>query len=287
MPKAELSAGTIHYEDSGGTGRPLVLLHGLAMDGRVWRDVIPELTPEIRCITPTLPLGSHMEAMHPDADLSLRGFGRLIAEFIEGLGVDGVTLCFSDWSGAQTMVADGLLDGVDGLILVSCETEGNYPPGPAGRAAALSAKMPGGLSMMRFTLRHRRLRRLPFVYGQMSKRGVPDELMEQWLEPLTRAEIRRDVRKYVGDVRQGRRDMAAATRTLAGYRRPVLVIWDSEGRMMPIEHGRKLAADFADGRLVEIDDSYTLISIDQPARLASAIREFASELVRGPGAVAS
>ncbi|HEX7059278.1 MAG TPA: hypothetical protein VF176_05445 [Solirubrobacterales bacterium] len=43
---------------------------------------------------------------------------------------------------------------------------------------------------------------------------------------------------------------------------------------MPNEHGRKLAADFPNGRLVEIDESYTLIPIDQPTRLADAIREF-------------
>jgi len=277
MPEARLSAGTIHYEDSGGDGPPLVLLHGLPMDGRLWRDVIPQLAPELRCITPTLPFGAHREPLRPDADLSLRGLCRLIAEFIESLGLEGVTLCFSDWSGAQPMVADGLLDRVSALVLVSCETEGNYPPGVAGRAAVLSARMPGGFQLMRQMLLRSWSRRLPFIYGQMSKRGVPDDLMRDWLEPLRRAEIRRDLRKYVTDVKQGRRDMAAATATLAGFDRPVLVVWDSDGRMMPNEHGRKLAADFPNGRLVEIDDSYTLISIDQPARLATAIREFVRE----------
>jgi pimeloyl-ACP methyl ester carboxylesterase len=278
MPEARLSAGTIHYEDSGGDGQPLVLLHGLAMDGRLWRDVVPDLAPDFRCIAPTLPLGSHREPMRPDADLSLRGYGRLVAEFIESLNAGPVILCFSDWSGAQPMTADGLLDQVEALVLVSCETDGNYPPGLAGRAAGLSAKLPGGLSAMRMTLLNRRLRRLPFVYGQMSKRGVPDELMREWLEPLRNTEIRRDLRKYLGDVKRGKRDMAAATESLSGFERPVLVVWDSEGRMMPNEQGRKLATDFPNGRLVEIDDSYTLIPIDQPARLAAEIREFASSV---------
>jgi pimeloyl-ACP methyl ester carboxylesterase len=109
----------------------------------------------------------------------------------------------------------------------------------------------------------------------MSKRGVPDELLRSWLEPLRRPEIRRDLRKYIGDVKQGRRDMRAATAALGGFERPVLVVWDSEGTMMPNEEGRKLASDFADARLVEIADSYTLIPIDQPVELAAAIREFA------------
>ena len=73
--------------------------------------------------------------------------------------------------------------------------------------------------------------------------------------------------------------MAAATESLANFERPVLVVWDSEGRMMPNDHGRKLAADFSDGRLVEIDDSYTLIPIDSPIRLAAEIRKFGSSAV--------
>ncbi len=274
MPSTEVSAGTIHYEETG-QGPPLVMVGGLAMDGRLWEGVAAELAPAHRCLMPTMPFGSHPEPMRPDADLSLRGMARIVAEFIESLGLENVTLCFNDWSGAQVMVADGLLDRVSALVLASCETEGNYPPGLAGRAAVISAKLPGGLSVMRQTLLIPWLRRLPFVYGQMSKHGVPEKLMREWLEPLRRPEIRRDVRKYIGDVAQGRRDLVAATPSLRGFERPVLVVWDSEGSMMPNAEGRKLASDFPDARLVEIDDSYTLIPIDQPLELAAAIRDFA------------
>jgi pimeloyl-ACP methyl ester carboxylesterase len=275
MPATDVSAGTIHYEETG-EGPPLVLVGGLAMDGRLWEEVAAELAPRHRCLMPTMPFGSHPEPMRPDADLSLRGQGRIVAEFIESLGLDGVTLCFNDWSGAQVMVADGLLDRVSALVLASCETEGNYPPGLAGRAAVMSAKLPGGLALMRLTLATPWLRRLPFIYGQMSKHGVPEQLMREWLEPLRRPEIRRDVRKYIGDVGRGRRDMRAATPALRGFERPVLVVWASEGSMMPIDEGRRLASAFPDARLVEIEDSYTLIPIDQPHRLAEAIGDFAA-----------
>jgi hypothetical protein len=46
---------------------------------------------------------------------------------------------------------------------------------------------------------------------------------------------------------------------------------------MPREHGRRLTDIFPQGRLVEIDDSYTLISEDQPAELTRHIREFLAE----------
>ena len=87
--------------------------------------------------------------MRADADLSLRGMGRIVAELLEALDLRDVTLCFNDWCGAQVMIADGLRRAGRRLVLASCEAYGNYPPGLAGSAAWLSAKMPGGLALMR------------------------------------------------------------------------------------------------------------------------------------------
>ncbi len=220
MTAVELSAGTLEYIDEG-EGPTLVLLHGLAMDGELWRAVIDELRPDHRCIAPTLPLGAHRQPMRPDADLSLRGLGRMVAEFLDALDLRAVTLCFNDWNCAPLMVADRLLDRVDRLVITSCEAFENYPPGLAGRMAALSGRAPGGLTLMRLTLLARPLRQLPFVFGQMSKRGVPEQLIRRWLEPLARSEIQHDLRRYVRDTRRGRRDMLAATDALPTFTRPV------------------------------------------------------------------
>ena len=61
---------------------------------------------------------------------------------------------------------------------------------------------------------------------------------------------------------------------LEAFEPPVLVIWDIEGRMMPNEHGRRLAEIFPNGRLVELPDCYTLIPEDQPVELANSIRDW-------------
>jgi hypothetical protein len=50
---------------------------------------------------------------------------------------------------------------------------------------------------------------------------------------------------------------------------------------MPPEHGRRLAELLPKPRLVEIDNSYTLMPFDQPAQLALAIREHAQGLDTG------
>lgn len=271
----EVSAGPIEYIDTGGDGPVLVLLHGLAMDGRLWEEVVSELGQGWRCVMPTLPFGAHRTAMRPDADLSLRGMGRIVAELLERLDLRDVTLCFNDWGGAQVMIANGLVGRVGRLALIACEAFENYPPGLPGRLAAVSARMPGGIAMMRRTLLVRRLRELPITFGRMSKHGVPDDLMRDWLSPLARREIRRDLAKYAGDAWQGRRDMLAATPSLSTFERPVLVVWAPEDKMMRPPIGARLAAAFPNARLVEVSDSYTLVPLDQPRPLAAALREFA------------
>ena len=147
MAEAALSAGTISYEDSGGEGPVIVLCHGLLMTASLWDVVVAELGPSFRCgVRPTLPLGAHRRPMHPKADLSLLvGLVRQLAEFLDRLELDEVTLVFSDWCGAQLLVAEGWDARVGQLVLASCETYDNYPPGLPGRVAALAAHLPGGL----------------------------------------------------------------------------------------------------------------------------------------------
>ena len=100
MTAIELSSGTIEYADTGGDGPVLVLLHGLMMDASLWDGVIAELSAGHRCVAPTLPLGAHRHPMHPDADLSLPGIARLVAEFMDRLDLGEVTLAGNDTGGA-------------------------------------------------------------------------------------------------------------------------------------------------------------------------------------------
>jgi pimeloyl-ACP methyl ester carboxylesterase len=58
MSEAKLPQGTISYRESG-EGPPIVFVHGLLVDGLLWRKVTPLLEDSFRCIVPDLPLGSH------------------------------------------------------------------------------------------------------------------------------------------------------------------------------------------------------------------------------------
>ncbi len=277
MFEIELSAGSIEYEDTGGDGPVVVLLHGVGMDGSLWRNVVGDLREDHRCVVPTLPLGGHRRPMRPDADLSILAMVRLVAEFLEKLDLHEVTLVGNDWGGAQLLVSEGVDGRVGRLVLASCEAFDNYPRGIPGRALAQAASMPGGIYLAFQSLRLRPLRRLPMTWGWMSKRPVPHEVMDEWFRPLqTRPEIRRDLRKYALSI-PPKSELLEWSERLHSFDRPALVVWAAEDRVMPPEHGRRLAGVLPQGRLIEIPDSYTLIPEDQPGELARIIRGFVQD----------
>jgi pimeloyl-ACP methyl ester carboxylesterase len=277
VAEVELSAGPIEYEDTGGAGPLVVLLHGLAMTGSVWRHVVADLRADHRCVVPTLPLGGHRRPMHPDADLSLSGMVGLVADFLHRLDLREVTLVGNDWGGAQLLVTQRRHERLGRLVLAACEAFDNYPPGIPGRLAGLSAKTSVATYVMAQSMRLRPLRRAPMSWGWMSKRPVPNEIMDEWFRPLaTSRAIRRDFRAYAGSVPDKATLLEWAERQRA-FDRPVLVVWAIEDRLMPRAHGQRLVELFPDARLVEIADSYTLIPEDQPRGLAGAIRRFIND----------
>jgi pimeloyl-ACP methyl ester carboxylesterase len=282
MAELELTAGMIEYEDSGGDGPVLVLLAGGAMDGSVWDLVVEQLRGEFRCVVPTLPLGAHRKPMRHDADLTLAGYGVMVGELLERLDLREATLVQNDHAAALVHAGENPTR-VARLVISSCEAFENYPPGIAGQNLRLLALLPGGLFVAMQAMRLRALRRLPITFGWMSKRPLPDELLDRWLEPMqTQAGVRRDLSRYAGSAR--RRQMVEVCERLRSFERPVLVVWTPEDKIARPEHGKRFAELLPDARLVEVADSYTLIMRDQPQAFARVIREFVQETA---GVVAS
>ncbi|GGY21858.1 alpha/beta fold hydrolase [Streptomyces djakartensis] len=272
MPRIELSSGPVDYQDTGGEGPVLVFGHGMPMNETQWRKVVP-LLGGYRCVLPTLPLGGHRQPMNPDADLSQSGVARLLGEFIERLGLDQVTLVLNDWGGGQFLVSEGRAQRIARMVLVACEAFDNFPPGPA-KAMARVCRVPGGVWLLTRLMGIPAFRHNRAGYGGMSLRGIPDEIMDGWFAPATRSRaIRKDLAKFATGA-PGRKTLLAWSERLREFDRPVLVVWATEDRLMPREHGPRLAKLYPQGQLIEIADSSTLIPEDQPERLAEVLTDF-------------
>jgi pimeloyl-ACP methyl ester carboxylesterase len=275
MEQARLPQGTIRYRDSG-SGEPIVFVHGLLVNGRLWEQVAAPLAADFRCIVPDWPLGSHAVPMNADADLSPPGAARIVAEFLEALDLDNVTLVGNDSGGAiSQLVATEYPQRVGRLVLTNCDAYDNFPPKLFAYFKP-AARIPGAMTVLAQSMRIKPLRRTPLAYGVLTKSRISDDLLEDWVRPgLESPEIRRDTVKFIRGMSPEQTEQAA--RELASFNAPTLFAWAPEDRWFKIEHAERLAASMPDARVERIPDSKTFVSIDQPERLAELIASFARE----------
>lgn len=281
MKRADTPTGVIEYADDG-AGPAVVMLHGLLMDHEVWDAVIPLLPNGFRYIRPVLPLGSHRVPLDADADLTLDGMVRLVAEVLEALDLDDVTLVHSDWGGALFLTALGLDQRVGRLIILPCEAFDNFPPGLPGKMATLATRLPGGISLAARQLRIGWLRRLPLLWGWMVNGPVDADQMRRWTAPvLTDPRIRRDVTKYTTTDFDAA-ELIRRTEALSGFDGEALVLWSPDNRVMPPAHGPRLAELLPRGRYVPMPGAAVLPMLDDPRTVAAEIGAFLTAARSGP-----
>ena len=139
----------------------------------------------------------------------------------------------------------------------------------------LLARVPSLLASALRLLGTRPLRRLPLVFGWLTKRPIDDFYADGYLQPFVRdAAVRRDACKFMNDAHP-RQTREVATR-LSRFEKPVLIAWAAEDRLFPVANAHRLAEDFPNARLELIADCYTFVSEDQPEALADLILAHAS-----------
>ena len=87
----------MHYVE-GGSGDPVLFLHGNPTSSYLWRNVMPHLDGVARCIAPDL-VGMG-QSDKPDLEYRLVDHARYVDGFIEALGLERVTLVIHDWGSA-------------------------------------------------------------------------------------------------------------------------------------------------------------------------------------------
>ena len=194
----DLPQGTIRVHETG-AGEPIVFVHGLLVNANLWRKVVPALAGDFRCIALDMPLGSHLRPMPKDADLSPYGLADLVADAIEALGLEDVTLVGNDTGGAiSQIVATPRPERIGRLVLTPCDAFDVFPPAIFKWALA-PAQIPALVPLVFAPLRLRAPRRLPFAFGWLAKRPIDRDAEDSYvLPPLSDAGVRRDVPRPFG-----------------------------------------------------------------------------------------
>lgn len=265
----QLPAGPVGYREAG-EGSPIVFVHGILVDGRLWDGVATRLADGHRCILPDWPMGSHRQAMRPDTDLTPPGMADLIDSFLAEVGLEDVTLVGNDSGGAISQVlVTRHPERIGRLVLTNCDAHENFPPSPFGFAPRI-ARLPGVMAAMLAPMRLAAARRAAFK--PFAKRPVDETLLEEWAAPARDAAVRRDAAKFLGGMDK-RHTLEAASR-FGEFDKPVLIVWGTEDKVFPVQHADRLADEFPDARIERVSDALTFVPLDQPERVAEAISAF-------------
>jgi pimeloyl-ACP methyl ester carboxylesterase len=271
-----LSNGEIAYAERG-SGPPVVFVHGLLVNANLWRKVVPAIADAgFRCIAPDWPLGAHRLPMSPNADLSPPGVARLIAEFLDALDLDDVTVVANDTGGALTqLLMANHPQRIGRVVLTPCDAFEEFFPQPFTPLPTVARWVPGAMWLMTRMLRVPAVQRLPFAFGWVAKRAMPAEIIDSYLSPAHDSRlIRRDAGRFIARV--DKKYTLAAAESLRSFGKPVLLVRAEDDKIFRPQLSERLAALLPDARLVIVPDSYTFVSEDQPDELARLVVEFAT-----------
>jgi len=274
--------GDLEYRDIGPPGGEsdvesapvLLFVHLVLAAGDHWDKVVALLSDRYRCIVPDMPMGAHRVPATDGADLSTPGMARALAELMETLDLDDVTLVGNDTGGAICQVVGANHpERVGRIVLNGCDMYDQFPP-KLFLSIPLAAAVPGGVQALAQILRVKALWRLPITFGWLTN-DVDGAKVERWAAAF-RADpaIARDARAAIRGMSTDHTNAAAEALRTADI--PLLIVWGADDKAFSRKNAERMRDEVPGAELVLVDDAKAFVCWDQPERLAELIDGFVS-----------
>jgi pimeloyl-ACP methyl ester carboxylesterase len=220
-------SGRISYSEAG-TGPVALFVHGVLLNGHLWRHQLSQLSDTRRCIAVDLLAHGDTE-ISPDQDVSVTANATMLREFLDALQIDQVDLVGNDSGGgiAQIFAAQNP-SRVRSLTLTDCDAHNNWPPEAFKPFLAMSAA--GGLrDALNGMLNDKGTYRSPQALGAAYEHPelVSDETIETYLRPLVSTEQRtKDVQRFLAAF--DCKHTIAVEAQLKELTAPTLIVWGTD-----------------------------------------------------------
>jgi pimeloyl-ACP methyl ester carboxylesterase len=130
-----INGTSINYADTGGDGRPVVLLHAFPLNSGQWEQQVDALSGRFRLIVPDLKGFGGSDAPEDASSYSMDDYADSVAGLLDELGVQRVTLVGLSMGG---YIAFAFLrrhrDRVEALVLADTRAEADPPEGKEKRS---------------------------------------------------------------------------------------------------------------------------------------------------------
>jgi pimeloyl-ACP methyl ester carboxylesterase len=237
---AQTASGRISYLEQG-AGPAALFVHGVLLNGQLWRHQLADLSDIRRCIAVDLLAHGDTE-IAPDQDVSVTANARMLAEFLDALNIGRVDLVGNDSGGGIAQIfAAAFPERVRSLTLTDCDAHDNWPPEPFRPFLAMAAA--GGLrGALEAMLADKTVYRSPQALGPAYEHPerLSDESIESYLRPLVRTEQRtRDLQRFLAAF--DNRHTLAIEAQLKSLKAPTLIVWGTDDVYFDVKWSQWLA----------------------------------------------
>jgi pimeloyl-ACP methyl ester carboxylesterase len=257
----------------GGSGPPLILIHGITSSSETWNAVGRMLARTHTVLAPDL-LG-HGQTAKPRGDYSMGAFASGLRDLTVALGIGPATIVGHSLGGGVAMqYSYQFPERTHRLALVA---SGGLGAEVAGFLRA--ATLPGAELVIPLMAASRVLATGRAVGRLINRLGI--QLSNDTVEiarghaSLTSSESRL---AFVHTLRasidpRGQR-VRGTDRLYLAARLPVLIIWGARDRIIPVEHGRRAHEMVPGSRLVVFERAGHFPYLDEPERFVSILQEW-------------
>jgi pimeloyl-ACP methyl ester carboxylesterase len=238
---ADTPSGRISYLEQG-TGPVALFVHGVLLNGYLWRHQLADLSDIRRCIAVDLLAHGDTE-IAPNQDVSVTANAKMLKEFLDALKIDQVDLVSNDsGTGIAQIFAALYPERIRSLTLTDGDTHDNWPPEAFKPFLAMAASggLPGTLNAM---IADKNIYRSPQALGPAYEHPelVSDDTIEKYLCPLLRSEQRtRDLQGFLAAF-DNKHTLAIEDR-LKTLQAPTLIVWGTDDVYFDVKWGRWLSA---------------------------------------------
>jgi pimeloyl-ACP methyl ester carboxylesterase len=233
-------SGRISYTEQG-TGPVALFVHGVLLNGYLWRHQLADLSDIRRCIAVDLLAHGDTE-ITPDQDVSVTANAKMLKEFLDALNIDQVELVGNDSGGGIAQIFAALYpERVRSLTLTDCDTHDNWPPEAFKPFLAMAAG--GGLrGTLDAMLSDKSVYRSPQALGPAYEHPeqLSDDSIEKYLRPLVKSEERtRDLQRFLAAF-DNKHTLAVEAR-LKTLKAPTLIVWGTDDMYFDVKWSHWLA----------------------------------------------
>jgi pimeloyl-ACP methyl ester carboxylesterase len=233
-------SGRIGYVESG-RGPVALFVHGVLLNGHLWRHQLAQLSDVRRCIAVDL-LAHGATEIAPDQDVSVTANAQMLLEVLDALDIEQVDLAGNDSGGGISQIFAALHPSrVRSLTLTNCDVHDNWPPEAFKPFLAMAAAggLRGALDAM---LGDKSVYRSAGALGPAYEHpeAVSDETIEAYLRPLvSSAQRTTDLQRFLAGF--DCRHTVAVEAGLKKLQAPTLIVWGTDDVYFSVKWARWLA----------------------------------------------